>query len=413
MTGGVSVRSLSVFFPCYDDAASIATVVRRAVGVLDRSGIDGEIIVVNDGSSDNSAGVLEALAQDEPRLRVVTHTENRGYGGALLSGFAAASREWVFYTDGDGQYDPGDLERLFAVAGDDVDVVQGYKLSRSDNLARRVIGRIYHRAVSLLFGLRVQDTDCDFRLIRRAALEEVHLEKSSGVICVELVRKLQESGARFVEVGVHHYPRLHGKSRFFRVGNLSRTLRDLLGLWRALVFIPWWRRGKHWALGTGAIASVWALTYATSLRRPVGRADEAWFLWVATRANSGTSLYRGVYYVSTPLAMWCMQFMVRLFGTQIAVERALASTCFTGSLVLVWFIARRIGIATTWRMLLVGAVFLYGSPLAHFGSVYSLLATTCALGALLALLYAVQRGAEARHSRPSPMLALWCSLSLS
>lgn len=193
---------------------------------------------------------------------------------------------------------------------------------------QRHSGRVYHRFVSVLFGLRVRDTDCDFRLIRRAALDRVHLEKSSGVICVELVRKLQFSGVWFVEVGVHHHPRLHGRSTFFRVGNLARTLRDLQELWQELVFVPMWQRHKHQWIGAAALGSIWPFTFLIALRRPVGRADEAWFLLVAARVNSGTSLYRGVYYVTTPLAMWCMQVMVRLFGTQIAVERALASTCF-------------------------------------------------------------------------------------
>src|SRR5205085_5266496 len=135
--------------------------------------------------------------------------------------------------------------------------------------------------------------------------------------------------------------------------NLVRTLRDLLGLWCELVLGPRWHRGKGWVVGSSAVVGVWALTFMTALPRPAGRADEAWFLWVAARANSGTALYRGVYYVSTPLAMWCMQLMVWLFGTHIAVERALAATCFTASLTLVWLIARRVEMSARGRVLLV------------------------------------------------------------
>jgi hypothetical protein len=122
-------------------------------------------------------------------------------------------------------------------ASDDVDVVQGYKLRRADNLARRVIGRVYHRAVALCFGLKIRDTDCDFRLIRRSLLDRVHLEHTSGVICVEMVRKFQDAGARFVEVPVHHYPRTHGRSRFFRPANVVRSLWDLVGLWVQLILL--------------------------------------------------------------------------------------------------------------------------------------------------------------------------------
>jgi glycosyltransferase involved in cell wall biosynthesis len=236
-----AVESVSAFFPCYNDEATIGSVVETTATTLDRIGADGEIIVVNDGSSDGSERVLKQLTETEPRLRVVTHEHNRGYGGALLSGFGSATKQWVFYTDGDGQFDPSELELLVARAADDVDVVQGYKLNRADNLARKVIGRVYHRFVSFVFGLRIRDTDCDFRLIRRSKLERVQLEKTTGVICVELVRKLQDAGARFTEVGVHHSPRTHGRSQFFKLSSVVRTLWDLAKLWVQLVVL---RRGR-------------------------------------------------------------------------------------------------------------------------------------------------------------------------
>ena len=159
----------------------------------------------------------------------------------MLSGFAAAKKQWVFYTDGDGQFDPAELELLVRHASDDVDVVQGYKLRRADGVLRRVIGRVYHRFVAFFFGLRIRDTDCDFRLIRQSSLQEIELVYTTGVICVELVRKLQDSGARFTEVGVHHYRRVYGKSEFFRLPAIARTLWDLAGLWVGLVVF---RRGR-------------------------------------------------------------------------------------------------------------------------------------------------------------------------
>jgi glycosyltransferase involved in cell wall biosynthesis len=186
--------------------------------------------VIDDGSTDGSDVVLAELAAAHSDVRIVTHAQNRGYGGALLSGFAAATGQWVFYTDGDGQFDPKELSVLVEHASDDVDVVQGYKLQRADNIARRIIGRAYHRFVALAFGLKIRDTDCDFRLIRRSLLERVELVHSTGVICVEMVRKFQDAGARFVEVPIHHYPRVHGKSKFFRLSSVLRSLRDLVRL---------------------------------------------------------------------------------------------------------------------------------------------------------------------------------------
>jgi len=146
--------------------------------------------------------------------------------------FAAATKDWIFYTDGDGQYDPTEvLALLDAVDASTTDVVQGWKISRGDPLHRRIIGRVYHHLVKTTFRLRVRDTDCDFRLIRRALLDQVPLRSTSGVICVEMMRGLQDAGARFVEVPVHHIDRPHGRSQFFRLPHLTRTALQLLSLW--------------------------------------------------------------------------------------------------------------------------------------------------------------------------------------
>ena len=229
--------SLSVFFPAYNDAPSLPGLVRKTFDTLREHVADYEVIVVNDGSRDQTAAVLLELSRELPLLRVVTHPENRGYGGALRSGFAAATKECVFYTDGDGQYDVGELPRLLERMLPTTGLVNGFKLERQDPAHRIWIGNVYNFCARLLFRIRIRDIDCDYRLIRRALLDSIHLTSTSGTICVELVRKLELSGCEVAEVGVHHYPRLHGESQFFRLRSLATTFYQLLKLWLRLVIL--------------------------------------------------------------------------------------------------------------------------------------------------------------------------------
>jgi glycosyltransferase involved in cell wall biosynthesis len=230
-----SPPSLSVFFPAYNDSGTIASLVITALRTASKLTPNYEIIVVNDGSTDATSQILDELARVYSHLSVVTHEVNRGYGGALRSGFAAASNDIVFYTDGDAQYDPSEMELLWPKMTADVDLVNGYKISRSDPWHRIVIGRIYHHTVKTLFGLHVRDVDCDFRMLRRSIFDRVQLEKNSGVICLEMMKKIQDAGFRIVEVPVHHYHRAHGQSQFFNFRRVIRTGIDVLKLWYALV----------------------------------------------------------------------------------------------------------------------------------------------------------------------------------
>ncbi len=245
-----TIPSLSVFFPAYNDAPSLPKLIAKTFKVLTSVARDYEVIVVNDGSYDSTGEVLARLAKKYgPRMRVITHPENRGYGGALRSGFAAATKDWVFYTDGDGQYDVGELPKLIEHAAFDVGLVNGYKIERNDPWHRVWIGHTYNAFARFLFRIRIRDVDCDFRLIRRALLEDIQLMSTSGTICVELVRKLEMSPYRVVETGVHHYPRLYGRSQFFRVRSLLTTLAQLSRLYvRTVVLARFFRsepvRGK-------------------------------------------------------------------------------------------------------------------------------------------------------------------------
>jgi len=224
-------HSLSIFFPCYNDAGTIGSLIATADIVAQELTNDYEIIVVDDGSTDNSRNLLLQLKEKYPKLRLIFHEQNKGYGGALKSGFYGAKNELIFYTDGDGQYDIFELRKLFPVMQDGVDVVNGYKLDRSDPLHRIIIGKLYVRLMRLVFNFHIRDVDCDFRLIRRSVFDNICLKHNSGVICLELVKKLELAGYRFAEFPVHHYHRTYGKSQFFNFRRLFRTAQNILKLW--------------------------------------------------------------------------------------------------------------------------------------------------------------------------------------
>jgi glycosyltransferase involved in cell wall biosynthesis len=235
--GGSKPPGLSVFFPAYNDSGTIASMVIRAVQAAAVLTPDYEVIVVNDGSGDATAEIADELARTYSHVRVVHHPKNRGYGGALQTGFRSATKDLIFYTDGDAQYDPSEMAALWTRMTPDADMVNGYKISRSDPLHRIIIGRLYHHIVSLMFGLTVRDVDCDFRLMRRSIFDRIQLHKTSGVICLEMMKKIEDAGFRIVEVPVHHYHRAFGKSQFFNFRRILKTGVDVLKLWFVLVIL--------------------------------------------------------------------------------------------------------------------------------------------------------------------------------
>lgn len=225
---------VSVFFPAYNDWGTIASLVVLSASVLRELTDDWEVIVVNDASPDHTGRILSELQKMEPRLKVVTHEKNRGYGGALRSGFEAATKEWVFYTDGDAQYDVRELKDLWEHR-EGADMVNGFKISRNDPLHRKIIGKAYHGFVKMMFGLAIRDVDCDFRLIRRKVFDKIELTRDTGLICVELVTKIEKNGFRVNQVGVHHFHRMHGRSQFFNFPRVARTLLGMGKLWWELI----------------------------------------------------------------------------------------------------------------------------------------------------------------------------------
>jgi glycosyltransferase involved in cell wall biosynthesis len=245
----INTPSISAFFPAYNDVASIGKILHTMAWLLPKLTDDFEIVIVDDGSNDGTGPLLDSLTQEYEFSRVIHHGINRGYGAALITGFANCTKDLVFYTDGDGQYDVEELPKLLAAMTQDIDIVNGYKISRSDPKYRIVLGRVYQFLMRILFRLNVKDVDCDFRLFRRALFARVQLTYDSGVICVEMMKKFQAIGCRMVELPVHHYHRSHGRSQFFCFKHLRKIGSQLICAWWTLVV-----RGKLTRHPLGALA---------------------------------------------------------------------------------------------------------------------------------------------------------------
>lgn len=231
------MASISAFFPCYNDSKTITKLVEDTLTILKKLTDDYEVIVIDDGSADNSVELLKKLTKKHKHFKLIEHKKNRGYGGALKTGFATASKDLIFYTDGDGQYDVKELPILFSLMSPDVDFVNGIKMTRQDAHYRIVIGNFYSMVVRWMFWLPIADVDCDFRLIRKSIIKKINLTSNSGSICVELVKKSHRANANFRQVSVHHLKREWGQSQFFVPKRLLSTFWELGNLWIKLMII--------------------------------------------------------------------------------------------------------------------------------------------------------------------------------
>lgn len=221
--------SISLFFPCYNEQDNITRVVEQALKVADSMAWDYELILVNDGSSDNTGPLADQLARDHERVRVVHHPRNAGYGAALQSGFSAAQKEWVFYTDGDGQFDLAELPPLLDLISD-CDIVSCYRLNRQDPLMRRFNGWCWTQLVCWVFGLRLHDIDCAFKLYRRKLFDEISLCSTGALIDAEILARASRKGYRIKQRGVHHYPRTSGEQTGANWRVVLRAFKELFQL---------------------------------------------------------------------------------------------------------------------------------------------------------------------------------------
>ena len=229
------VRRLSVVLPAYNEEANVERVVRRVVAHLDGLGLDYELIVVDDGSADRTGEILDRLQAELPRLRPQHHPKNRGYGAALRTGFDAAQMPYVFYMDGDGQFDIKDLDQLLPLASEDC-IVTGYRIERRDPFMRRLNARLFGGwLVRVMLGVRVRDLNCAFKLIPKKVLDSMTLESTGALINAELYGYAIRRGFGIREVGVHHYPREAGVQTGAHLGVILRAFYDLFRLRQKIV----------------------------------------------------------------------------------------------------------------------------------------------------------------------------------
>jgi len=233
MKSNARLPGLSVFLPCHNEEGNVERVVKGFAAMLPRIADDYEIIVVDDGSRDRTGEIADRMAAADPHVKVVHHPTNRGYGGAVISGVRAATLPYVLLSDGDGQFDPGDVA-LLARKVPDYDVVVGRRISRADPLMRRINGKAWTTLVRLLFGIKIHDIDCGFKLFKRELLDGLELRAHGAMISTELMARLVGRGARMAEVGVRHMPRLAGEQSGANLKVIVRAFGELFRLFREL-----------------------------------------------------------------------------------------------------------------------------------------------------------------------------------
>lgn len=216
---------ISIFFPIFNNEKTIQNLVYDTIKTVNLITDDYEVILVNDGSNDNSKKICDELSNHNNKVKVVHHDSNKDYGSALKSGFTHSSKNIIFYTDADGQYNIEDLNKLLPLITKN-DVVVGYKIKRNDPFYRIIIGNIYRFIVNRLFHLTVKDVTCDFRLFKKEVINSIDLKSNSGFICVELMKKIRDKGYKIAEVGVNHYPRQFGQSEAFKINKIFCMLKD-------------------------------------------------------------------------------------------------------------------------------------------------------------------------------------------
>jgi glycosyltransferase involved in cell wall biosynthesis len=228
------VASLSFFFPALNEESHVESLVRKAQQLLPGLAHTWEIIPVNDGSRDGTRAILTRLAAEDPgHVHPVHHEANRGYGGAVISGYEHARHDLIFFTDGDRQFDLEELTLLIDRL-DKGDLIIGFRKHRRDPLARRLNGCMWGILVNTLFGLKVRDVNCAFKLVKRAVMDKVKLSSMGAMVSAELLAKAHKEGFRVVQVGVTHYPRTAGRPTGANWKVVVRAFGELFKMYREI-----------------------------------------------------------------------------------------------------------------------------------------------------------------------------------
>jgi glycosyltransferase involved in cell wall biosynthesis len=225
--------SLTITFPCYNEEANVERVTRAAVDVARRLTDDYEVLIVNDGSRDRTGEIADRLAAEIPGVRAVHNQPNRGYGGALSRGFRAASKNWIFYTDGDGQFDLNELPKLLPLL-ETHDIVSCYRMNRQDPLLRKLNAWAWSTLVNMLFHIGLRDIDCAFKIYPRTFIEQIEMHSTGALIDTEMLAKARNLGYRIAQLGVRHLPRTAGQQTGANLKVILRAFRELFKLHRQI-----------------------------------------------------------------------------------------------------------------------------------------------------------------------------------
>jgi glycosyltransferase involved in cell wall biosynthesis len=230
---GAPIRSISAVLPAYNEAGNLVQVVSATLDALHDVVPSYELIIVDDGSTDGTRGLAEELAASHPAVSIVHHGKNQGYGSAWRSGIAKATMQYTFFMDTDRQFNPTELERL--VQWDDhYDIVAGYRIRRNDPFARKVLGACFKLLTRLMFGLKLKDIDCGFKLIRTSLLKSMDLQSRGALINTEIQYRAKQRGASLREVGIHHFPRRNGEQSGASLRVIVRAVREIISLRRRI-----------------------------------------------------------------------------------------------------------------------------------------------------------------------------------